>query len=101
MWFPAMAIQPGRTHGVDVGRELTRELEENDWQHKQAWMTCGFRDGAQWSRAIHGEAHAPLDFWKLMELPTDLLASFFGRCLSMKLKMAKAAIAEQSERKAG
>lgn len=104
--FGLMAIQPGRQHGIDVGALLRKALGWYELSHDFAWRECGWRDGAQFSRAINGEQHAPLDLWKVMELPTPVLELFLTELLGSvmqrgALKMAKADLVTRSDRKAG
>lgn len=53
--------------GVHVGALIDQVCRELDMPHKEAWLICGYGDGAQWHRALKGEA--PLDLWKLRHLP--------------------------------
>lgn len=111
--FALMAVQPGRTHGIDVGALLDQTLRELGMSHKEAWVIAGFTDAAAFSRAIHGEAYAALDLWKLAELPWKVQAMFWskyiaaqatrftGEMRSERLQMARADLPAHSERKAG
>jgi hypothetical protein len=74
-----MAVQPGRQHGIDVGEKIDQSLQELHMLHKEAWIICGFKDGASWSRALQGVPGYPLDLWKLTELPFAFWMKFLPR----------------------
>jgi hypothetical protein len=63
--------------GVDVGSLIATVCRELDMPHTEAWIICGYRDGAQWHRALKGEA--PLDLWKLRLLPWKFWERFLPR----------------------
>lgn len=94
--------------GVDVGSIVATCLRELDLTHKDAWITCGYGDGAQWHRALKGEA--PLDLWKLRLLPirfwqlflprfaSALIQSYFDN-LCEPLRMARAELRDHEDSK--
>ena len=63
--------------GLDVGRVVDEALVEVGMTHKDAWITQGYRDGAEWSRAIQGSR--PLDLHKLAALPSRFQFAFIAR----------------------
>jgi hypothetical protein len=93
--------------GVDVGSLVAKCVADLEMTHKDAWVTCGYGDGAQWHRALKGEA--PLDLWKLRHLSikfwqlllprlaSALIQQFFSD-LSVPYRMARADI-ERHEQK--
>jgi len=94
--------------GVNVGALIDQVCRELDMTHKDAWITCGYGDGAQWHRALKGEA--PLDLWKLRNLPikfwqlflpklaSALIQRFFTD-LEIPYRMTRADVPRETERR--
>ena len=80
-----MAIQPGRTHCIDIGVLIDESLQELHMLHKEAWLVCGFKDSASWSRALQGVPGYPLDLWKLTELPWTFWFKFWPRFMAAQV----------------
>jgi hypothetical protein len=92
--------------GVDVGALAAQCLVELGMTHKECWIVCGYGDGAQWHRALKGEA--PLDLWRLRHLSikwwqlflprlaSALIQQFFSD-LSVPYRMARASVDEHEQ----
>jgi hypothetical protein len=78
--------------GVDVGGLVADCLRELDICHKEAWMVAGYGDGAQWHRALKGQA--PLDLWKLRHLPIQFWQKFLPKLASSLIQQFFVDVAE-------
>lgn len=98
--FQAMAVQPGRTHGIDVGAEIRDVLWSARMLVKQAALTMGYHESSHLCRALDGHKGYALDLWRIVELPDDVQERIYARILVRlrSLRIAKAAL-QSNERK--
>jgi hypothetical protein len=64
--------------GIDLGPICLDALIDSRLSHKAAAILCGL-DAGQWSRMFTGQA--PMDLWKLRQLPWAFWSSFIPRLL--------------------
>ena len=80
MFFGAINVRSG----LDIGQVVDDSLIECRMTHKEAWIAAGYRDGAEWSRAIQGAR--PLDLHKLAALPDRFQFAFIARYAAAQAK---------------
>jgi len=97
--FAAMAVQPGRTHGIDIGADVRDIFYVARIQPKAAAIVMGLHE-SHLCRALQGVKGYALDLWRLAELPEPVQQQLYDRVL-LRVRGLRMAKADLETRKAG